>query len=603
MLNTEQDRLKTYEASAKQQQEHISALKKQIDRLSVVRVALLLVEVGFFVGLTSSGTDLSTAIWSCLLLLPVAVFVAVVKQQNKLEKQYQFHQNLLWVYENEMGMLRGNPNGYDDGSMFEDEQHPYLSDLDIFGKSSLYALINRSASKLGVETLARHLAAESNKETILARQQAIAELMLHIDSAFEFRANLRGHELGRIEEIKHKLTQQLVRQVAFTTNRFLRLYVKLVPYLMLVLLFAGLVFGGKIWGVFGLGAFANALLTYRYSKQITQVYYGFSGSSNLLGSYAEAIAWTEQHEWRSHYIKALFHTQEKVSGHIKALAKIIVEFDARLNFLLYAILNFFLLWDLKCCVKLGNWTANVGAEVALGLDRIGYFEELISMATLHYNQPQWIFPKINDGFSLKAQTLGHPLIPVNKRVDNDYMLREHPTVDIVTGSNMAGKSTFLRTVGINMVLAYAGAPVCAAKMELSIFKLLTYMRIKDNLIENTSTFKAELNRLKMILTEVEVHHNTFVLIDEMLRGTNSKDKFDGSKAFIEKLIALQIPTLFATHDLQLSELEQAHPATVRNFHFDIQLIGEEMDFDYLMKQGPCAKFNAAILLRQIGLGG
>lgn len=168
---------------------------------------------------------------------------------------------------------------------------------------------------------------------------------------------------------------------------------------------------------------------------------------------------------------------------------------------------------------------------------------------------------------------------------------------------MAGKSTFLRTVGINMVLAYAGAPVCATQMELSIFKLLTYMRIKDNLIENTSTFKAELNRLKMILQEVEVHSNAFVLIDEMLRGTNSKDKFDGSKVFIEKLIALKIPTLFATHDLQLSELEHEHPIAVRNFHFDIQLIGEEMDFDYLMKHGPCTKFNAAILLKQIGLGG
>lgn len=603
MLNTEQDRLKPYEGSAKQQQEHISVLKKQIDRFSVIRVALLLVEIGFFIGLASSSTDIAIAIWSILLLLPIAVFVVVVKKQNQLEKQHTFHQNLLWVFENEIGMLQGKANGYDNGSQFEDEQHPYLSDLDIFGRSSLYELINRGASKIGVETLAKHLATDSNKETILGRQQAIAELTGHIESTFEFRANLKGHELNRIGEIQHKLSHQLVKQVAFTANRFLRLYVKLVPYLMLFLFLAGLIFGGKLWGVFGLMAFANAMLTYVYAKQITQVYYGFSGSSSLLSSYAEAIAWTEKHDWKSNYIIELFNTKEKVSGHIKALAKIIIEFDARLNFLLYAILNFFLLWDLKCCIKLGHWSENAGAKVAVGLDRIGYFEELISMATLHYNQPQWIFPQINDDFSLKTQTLGHPLIPTDKRVDNDYVLKEKPTVDIITGSNMAGKSTFLRTVGINMVLAYAGAPVCATQMELSIFKLLTYMRIKDNLIENTSTFKAELNRLKMILKEVEVHSNAFVLIDEMLRGTNSKDKFDGSKAFIEKLIALQIPTLFATHDLQLSELEQGHPNSVRNFHFDIQLMGEEMDFDYLMKQGPCTKFNAAILLKQIGLGG
>ena len=213
-----------------------------------------------------------------------------------------------------------------------------------------------------------------------------------------------------------------------------------------------------------------------------------------------------------------------------------------------------------------------------------------------------MFPTINENFSLKADELGHPLIATQKRVDNSFSFSEAPTVDIITGSNMAGKSTFLRTVGINMVLAYAGAPVCAKRMDLSIFRLLTYMRIKDNLIESTSTFKAELNRLKMILSEVELHSNAFVLIDEMLRGTNSKDKFDGSKAFIEKLIKIKTPTLFATHDLQLSELEQIHPTSVRNFHFDIQLVGNEMEFDYLIKHGPCTKFNAAILLKQIGLG-
>lgn len=164
---------------------------------------------------------------------------------------------------------------------------------------------------------------------------------------------------------------------------------------------------------------------------------------------------------------------------------------------------------------------------------------------------------------------------------NNYQLEHQPTVDIVTGSNMAGD--FLRTMGVNMVLAYAGAPVCASQMQLSIFRLLTYMRIKDNLIESTSTFKAELNRLKMILTEVAEHKNAFVFIDEMLRGTNSKDKFDGSKAFIEKLIGLKTPTLFATHDLLLSELENKYPTEVRNYHFDIQLIGAEMEFDYKIK--------------------
>ncbi|SOD15483.1 MutS-related protein [Pedobacter xixiisoli] len=602
MLNTELDRLKRYEQSAKEQQTEIAILKKKVDQLSFVRVALLLVEIGFFVGLVSSEGTTANAIWSVLLVLPIFTFAAVVRRQNKLEKQYKFHQNLLWVFENEITLLQGKPNGYDDGTAFEDENHPYLSDLDIFGRSSLYALINRGASKIGVEELAKHLATASNQNTIIERQQAIKELTEHIDTTFAFRANLKGHEVTRIEEIKQKLGSQLSKQITFTSNKLLRVYVKLVPYLMLLLFLIGLIFGGTLWNIFGVLAFTNAMLTFFYSKQITAVYYGFSGSSGLLSSYADAIEWTEQRVWKSKYIKGLFQSEEKVSVHIKTLAKIIVEFDARLNFLLYAVLNFFLLWDLKCCIKLGDWSRNVSDKVAQGLDRIGYFEEVISFATLNYNHPDWVFPTINKDFALQADELGHPLIATQKRVNNTYYVKETPTVDIITGSNMAGKSTFLRTVGINMVLAYAGAPVCAKRMNLSIFRLLTYMRIKDNLIESTSTFKAELNRLKMILSEVELHANAFVLIDEMLRGTNSKDKFDGSKAFIEKLIKIGTPTLFATHDLQLSELEQVHPVAVRNFHFDIQLVGNEMEFDYLIKQGPCTKFNAAILLREIGLG-
>ena len=202
---------------------------------------------------------------------------------------------------------------------------------------------------------------------------------------------------------------------------------------------------------------------------------------------------------------------------------------------------------------------------------------------------------------MTTTAIGHPLIHTEKRVDNNYQLVAQPTVDIVTGSNMAGKSTFLRTLGINMVLAYAGAPVCASAMSLSIFKVLTYMRIKDSLNESTSTFKAELDRLKMILTQVALHPNALVLIDEMLRGTNSRDKFLGSKVFIEKLIQLKTPTLFATHDLQLSELIEVHKDTVRNYHFDIQIADGEMKFDYKIKSGPCTTFNAAILLKEIGL--
>lgn len=374
--------------------------------------------------------------------------------------------------------------------------------------------------------------------------------------------------------------------------------------MMLALLIAGMIFGGAAWQVFGLAAVFNMGLTFFNLKDINQVYYGFSGSSNLLNAFSGTINWTEEVKWSSLYIKNLFPAQQEglqVSHQIRQLTKIIQAFDARLNIILSAFLNLFLLWDLKCSINLADWHSKYANEVLEGLDRVCKFEELISFATLTHNQPDWNLPSIEDTFHLRTSELGHPLIPQRTRVLNDFALNPHPTVDIVTGSNMAGKSTFLRTVGINMVLAFAGAPVCAKEMSVSIFKVLSYMRIKDSLNDQTSTFKAELNRLKMILDSIKTSSNSLVLIDEMLRGTNSRDKYLGSKVFIEKLIDQQTPALFATHDLQLSEMIADYPEQVRNYHFDIQINEGEMNFDYKLKHGPCTTFNAALLLKEIGL--
>ncbi len=601
MFNTQEEIQANYEFLITEIKAKITAVKIKIDRFSFVRVALLVVEIALFVSFVSADDDLFTLISGVSLLIPIIIFSIVVNKQNVLSSYETYLKNLLWVYENELNLMQGEENGYDHGSSFEDDRHPYLSDLDIFGKSSLFALINRCTTKKGNQKLADHLIVESDKDTILARQAAAKEIMLQIESTFEFRANLKGHDVSKIDQIKYKLKEQLAKQLKFTHQHFLRIYVKIAPFFTISLLLVAIVLGGKFWGILSLMVLFHASIIFYFMKSINQVYYGFSGSALLLANYSKAIEWTENRNWESGYIKDLFESSDKVSLQINKLAKIIQAFDVRLNILLGTVLNFFFLWDLRCCIKIDEWHQHAAAKVENGLDRIGHFEELISVATLSFNYPNWTFPIIEDQFCLSTVSMGHPLIQASKRVDNQFEVALAPTVDIVTGSNMAGKSTFLRTTGVNMVLAYLGAPVCATKMRLSIFKLLTYMRIKDSLNENTSTFKAELNRLKLILTQVALHKNSFVLIDEMLRGTNSKDKFMGSKAFIERLIELRTPTLFATHDLQLSELKETHTDAIRNFHFDIQINNGEMDFDYKLKEGPCTIFNAAILLKEIGL--
>lgn len=601
MVKTKDSILNDYQNNIKTQEIRIADLKKKLNKISFSRLGLFISEILIIALIINIGFN---AILIGLLAVPLFLFMFLVKKQSAVQTELTYAGQLLWVYQNEADQILFGKNGYHNGESYQDEQHPYSSDLDIFGPGTLYAFINRCNTQKGMDLLAANLSAPNDKRTILERQEAIKELYGHIEQSFHFRAELQNHKPEQLKVIQNKLKYQLPEQLLFTNKRFLKVAVQVVPFVMAALFVLGLVVGGVTWQIFGLAAVFNMGLTFFNLKDINQVYYGFTGSANLLNAFSGTIKWTEEVNWDSSYIKNLFPAQQEslpVSSQIRQLSRIIQAFDARLNIILSAFLNLFLLWDLKCSINLAHWHRKYAAEVMAGLERISRFEELISFATLTYNQPEWNIPVIEDTFHLKALDLGHPLIPQGTRVLNDFNLNPQPTADIVTGSNMAGKSTFLRTVGINMVLAFAGAPVCAKEMSLSIFKVLSYMRIKDSLNDQTSTFKAELNRLKMILDAIRISSNSLVLIDEMLRGTNSRDKYLGSKVFIEKLIDQQTPVLFATHDLQLSEMISDYPEQVRNYHFDIQISEGEMNFDYKLKHGPCTTFNAALLLKEIGL--
>ncbi|MBC8985827.1 DNA mismatch repair protein MutS [Pedobacter sp. N36a] len=601
MVKTKDSILKDYQNNIAAQETRISGLKKKLNNISFSRLGLFVAEILIIAAIINIGFH---PILTCLLVIPFILFLMLVKKQSAVQVALTYAGQLLWVYQNEANQILTGKNGYDSGEQYQDELHPYASDLDIYGAGSLYAFSNRCNTERGMDLLAENLGKANDKATILARQEAIKELTGHIDQTFHFRAELQNHQPEQLRTIQRKLLHDLPQQLRFTNKAWLKFYVKIVPYLSMALFAAALIFGGVLWQIVGLFATFHAALSFLNLHHINKVYYGFTGGANLLTAFSGIIKWTEEVEWKSTYIKNLFAEKEEgiaVSAQIKQLAKIIQAFDARLNVILGGFLNLFFLWDLKCCMYLVKWQSQYAKPVMSGLARVNAFEELISCATMAYNQPEWTYPDLEDNFHLKAVALGHPLIPESTRVLNDFQLMVEPTVDIVTGSNMAGKSTFLRTVGINMVLAFAGTPVCADKMSVSIFHLLSYMRIKDSLNDQTSTFKAELKRLKMILDAISTSSNALVLIDEMLRGTNSRDKFLGSKVFIEKLIEQKTPALFATHDLQLSEMIADYPEQLRNYHFDIQINEGEMNFDYKLKHGPCTTFNAALLLKEIGL--
>jgi DNA mismatch repair ATPase MutS len=264
--------------------------------------------------------------------------------------------------------------------------------------------------------------------------------------------------------------------------------------------------------------------------------------------------------------------------------------------------NSFLLWDVRQMIALNNWRRRNKALVEKWFGAIAEMEVLHSIGTAHFNCPEWCFPHFTpEHFTLQGEQIGHPLLPSGQRVNNSFDLQGLAKIGLITGSNMAGKSTFLRSLGVSIVLAQIGAPVCATRFTLSPVQLLSSMRIADNLAENTSTFYAELKKLRTIIEHVKRHENVFILLDEILRGTNSYDRHTGAAALLKQLIKEDAVAVIATHDVELAALEEAYPRSVKNYHFDVQVEGEELYFDYKLKQGVCQSLNASILMKKIGI--
>jgi len=287
---------------------------------------------------------------------------------------------------------------------------------------------------------------------------------------------------------------------------------------------------------------------------------------------------------------------------MKKLKGIVQRMDWRLNPVVFIPLAILFQWDLQQVIALEKWKRRNNKSIIQSFEALGNFEAINSFATLHFNHPDWCFPDLKkEHFIIEGKDVGHPLINKIKRVNNCIDINNKGIIMLVTGSNMAGKSTYLRSIGINAVLTMAGAVVCAKSFSLSPVQLLTSMRIADNLEENTSTFYAELKKLKTVIEKVNNHEKVFILLDEILRGTNSLDRHTGAVALTKQLIRKQAAGIIATHDVELAKLKHDYPANIYNYHFDVQVNDGELYFDYKLKEGICTSLNASILMKKIGI--
>jgi len=592
--------LNQYQTKANLLSKEIAELKIIVNRYAISRLVV------FMLGILAVYLLFDYGIWAAILIgvLTVIAFLILVKIQFKKQDMLSFKRIKLSLLENEISVLNGGTNIYSDGREYEDPTHAYSSDLDIFGTKSLFSYINRSITAKSSAILAGWLTKAPEKEVTLGRQQAIAELGNFENDTLNFRTRLFPLNKNQFTNLDSFISTRLSEILSFLNNRRVRLFISVLPVLSSLLLVVAIWAGGVWWSIFGLILLASAGGYFLFKKQIDYVHETVGKTTAILFNYSSNLKWIENTSWQTAYLRnkvEAIKSDHPVHVQIQELAKIIQDLDYRLNPFIGGFLNLMFQWDLRCLNRLSKWQKKYNAHILKSFDLMAEFEALISLAVLNHNHQDWVLPVITDDFGLQAEELGHPLIPAAKRINNNFKLKNQATVDVITGSNMAGKSTFLRTVGINMVLAFAGAKVCAQSFQTSVFNLLTYMRIKDSLTDDTSTFKAEINRLKMILEQTATDKTAFVLIDEMLRGTNSKDKYLGSKVFIKKLIAQGTPGFIATHDLQIAELEQEFPEQLRNYHFDIQVNDNEMYFDYLIKEGECKTFNASMLLKAIGL--
>ncbi len=582
--------------------EAINVNQKLSHKYSMIRLGVFILAIPMLYFIIKTNM----IVFAVFLIGVISLFVWAVIQQQKYDKLLSEKQALKAINENELTVIQHHKNEYYDGNDYEIPNHHYTSDLDIFGSHSMFGLINRCRTYYGNQYLKNAFLNKPTKDDLSEKQEAIQELEQELKYRQDIAVKLYSLEGLENYNVAESINRQMEMDLTFGEGKILNLYRKSLPIIWLALIglyFYNISLANTISSLVFLG---NLILTGNFTKKITEVHGRLSNTSNSLKKYIDVLNELFDKKWKSELLKK--HAEEFDNSKdelpvksLSSLSKIINQLDYRLNFLVAIAGNGLFLWDLGVIYKLAKWKQNNSGKIDKVFQHIGFIEALSSLATWSYNNPNYTYPQIKDEYmSISAENLEHPLIPKSQNVDNNFELKENDKVVIITGSNMSGKSTLLRTIGLNMILGYTGTKVAAKHLNIPIVSIVTYMRIKDALEENVSTFKAELNRISMILSVLKEKDDAFILIDEMLRGTNSKDKLNGSIGITKKLLESNAYSMIATHDIKLAEMGNQEDR-IANYYFDIDYKDGDLVFDYKVKSGICENFNASFLLGQLGI--
>lgn len=528
------------------------------------------------------------------------LFVVAVVSQNISKQKLKKTEMLIVMSEKEIAALDGDCSAFDNGAEFVDPEHAYSYDLDLFGAKSLFQMINRCFSVSGKRWLAQQLCAGiTAPDEIIERQHAIKELASDQASCHDFRYLMMNSNEDKFNAFAYwmKFDDKI------SSGSLFLFLLKALPVVASVLFVGSFFF--PLWNCFYVSLLLNISILYRHKKLIFKYTKFTSDAEKFLQEYHKAFHFLEYSHFESEKLAELQaqlkHAGKPISKITAELAKTISLFEQRNNAAVYYPVNVLLLADLHLIRTFEKWKDEYGASIFEWIGILAEFEGLHSLGTLCFNHDKWAFPSVNPEGRIEIINSGHPLIPEKERVCNNYVLANDPYFMLVTGSNMAGKSSYLRTVGVSLVLAMCGSPVCADQMVFRPVKLFSSMRIVDSLTDSISSFYAELRRMKRITELAGESDSCFFLLDEILRGTNSHDRHIGAKSLIVQLIGDNASGLIASHDIELGKLEQMLSPSLENFSFDVQIKNKELFFDYKIKRGICTSLNASLLMEEAGI--
>lgn len=577
----------------------LQQVKKQIFRISMLRLALFIAGIAGLYFFFNQTTLLIVCI--CLTFLPLFI---LVKIHNRFFIRKEWLETQARIIQEELQALSGDYSSFEDGKEYVNPEHPYSFDLDIFGRRSLFQSINRTCTFFGKDRLAKWLQNHLHKKTsIEKRQEMVREISEHTLFREQFRvAGLVHH--GQSSDAK-KIQAWSQSPAQYLHAGWVKAFIWGVPVINSLLLITSLI-GWTSFSCLGLSFGIFLVLSFGIIKRATYIQETYGKKLKSLNGYARLIALAKAEDWKSAGMLELMERfnlngQSPVQA-LQQLSKELDRLDLRNNQFLYVLLEGSIFFQLQEIVRIERWKVRYGQYISEWLETVGELDALCSLGTFAYNHPQYTYPELTEKpFCFLATQMGHPLMPVSQCVKNDATIPSRPFFLIITGANMAGKSTYLRTIGVNYLLACVGAPVCCEKLKLHPNQLITSLRTSDSLSDNESYFFAELKRLKRIIDLLNQGQQLFIILDEILKGTNSMDKQKGSFDLIRQFMQLKANGIIATHDLLLGSLIKQFPEKIRNYCFEADIKDNELTFSYKLREGVAQNMNACFLMKKMGI--